>query len=225
MSKSFSPAVIWATGFVVLLAISLLLGNFPLAVQSNAISARQYQKLIGPGFSTNWFKTAEPMKKYSEKDIKDVRAKKFSNLRIRCRADLYSYDYTATNFTWFLGNLTTVVDHCLVNKVFPIISWIHHHAEAYASKDDHVAYVAWWTAVANTLKYKDYKLSFNLFTELGIDECGKNCGESLRKRPDKYNRRTSDVVKAIRFTGGKNDNESSFLHRQEKWQRTWKKSS
>lgn len=171
-----SLAVIWATRFVVLLAIRLLLGNFPLAVQSNAISPRQYQKLIGPGFSTNWFKTAEPIKKYSEKNIKDVRAKKFSNLRIRYRADLYSYDYTATNFTWFLGNFATVVGHCLANKVIPIISWIFHHAEAYASKDDRVAYVAWWTVVANTLKYKDYKLSFNLFTELGIDECGKNCG-------------------------------------------------
>ncbi|KAJ7321513.1 hypothetical protein OS493_034568 [Desmophyllum pertusum] len=57
--------------------------------------------------------TEEPMKKYSEENIKDVHDKGFRNLRLRCRADLYSYNYTATNFTWFLGNLTIVVDDCL----------------------------------------------------------------------------------------------------------------
>ena len=205
MSKLPSISVASATKFVILLVIGLLFGNFLMVVQSNAISPKRYQKLIGPGFSTNWFKTTEPMAKYSEQNIIDVRNKNFSNLRLRCRADLYSYDYTATNFTWFLGNLTTVVDHCLKNKVIPIISWIHHHAEAFASEDDRVAYVAWWTAVANELKDKDYKLSFNLFTELGTDDCGNNCGESLRERSDKYNSWTSDVVKAIRATGGKND--------------------
>ena len=144
------------------------------------------------------------MKKYSEQNIEDVRAKGFKNLRLRCRADLYSYDYTATNFTWFLGNLTTVVDHCLKHKFIPIVSWIHHHAEAYATQEDHDAYVAWWTAVAKQLKDKHFKLSFNLFTELGIDECETNCDESLRKRIDKYNNWTADVVAAIRATGGNN---------------------
>ena len=176
---------------------------FP-AVQPKPLSAKRYQKLIGPGFATNWFKTEKPMAKYSEKNVEDVHDKGFTNLRLRCRADLYSYDYTAANFTWFLGNLTTVVDHCLKHEVMPIISWIHHHAEAYATKEDHDAYVAWWTAVARQLRDRNYKLSFNLFTELGIDDCGKNCGESLRRRNDKYNRWTADVVAAIRGTGGKN---------------------
>jgi hypothetical protein len=41
-----------------------------------------------------------------------------------------------TRFTWFLGNLTVVVDKCLEVGVArtPIISWINHRAEAYASE-------------------------------------------------------------------------------------------
>ena len=187
------------------LVLTIFLVNLSVTVEANPILPTQYQKLIGPGFSTNWFKAAKP-EKYSEQNIIDVRAKNFTNLRLRCRADLYSYDYTAPNFTWFLGNLTTTVDHCLKHNVIPIVSWVHHHAEAFASEDDHNAYVRWWTAVAQQLKDKDYKLSFNLFTELGVDECKKtDCSESLRERTDKYNRWTSDVKKAIRDTGGKND--------------------
>jgi hypothetical protein len=104
--------------------------------------------------------------------------------------------------------LTVVVDKCLQVGVAPIISWIHHDAEAYATEEDLKNYVTWWTSVAKHLMDKDYRLSFNLFTELGVDVCGKlgelNCLESLRRRHDKYNRWTSDVVAAIRAAGGKN---------------------
>jgi hypothetical protein len=62
----------------------------------------------------------------------------------------------------------------------------------------------WWTAVANQLKDKDYRLSFNLFTELGVDICKKECGDSLRVDTVKYNEWTSKVVKAIRATKGNN---------------------
>ena len=62
----------------------------------------------------------------------------------------------------------------------------------------------WWTAVAKQLKDKDYRLSFNLFTELGKDRCGDKCKNSLRGNIDKYNQWTSEVVDAIRATGGNN---------------------
>ncbi len=88
--------------------------------------------------------------------------------------------------------------------VVPIISWIHHDAEAYATNKDRKNYLKWWTAVANQLKDKDYRLSFNLFTELGRDTCGKKCADSLRGDTVKYNRWTSEVVKAIRATKGNN---------------------
>ena len=45
-------------------------------------------------------------KHYSEQIIKDVRDKGFSKLRLRCRADFYSYNYSAANFTRFLNNLS-----------------------------------------------------------------------------------------------------------------------
>ena len=64
----------------------------------------------------------------------------------------------------------------------------------------------WWTAVAKQLKDKDYRLSFNLFTELGKDTCKRNnkSSESLRKKTHKYNLWTRNVTKAIRKTGGNN---------------------
>ena len=58
------------------------------------------------------------------------------------------------------------------------------------------------------VKNKSYHLAFNLFTELGVDECGTSCKDSLRENPDKYNEWTSEVVRIIHATGGKNANES-----------------
>lgn len=183
--------------------ISTVLG----ADATPAISPVAYRQVIKQGFATNWFKTAEPLSKYHAKNIEDIYLKGFRNVRLRSRADLYSPPYNSIDFAWFLGNLTVVVDKCLETGVAPIISWIHHHAEANASEEDRQNYVAWWTAVARHLRHRHYALSFNLFTELGLDECGgkkPSCNESLRLRTDKYNRWTSDVVAAIRGTGGKN---------------------
>ena len=86
----------------------------------------------------------------------------------------------------------------------PIISWIHHEAEAFATEEDRRNYIEWWTKVAEKLKRRKYRLSFNLFTELGIDECGDNCQGSLREDTIKYNKWTSEVVRAIRNTSAKN---------------------
>ena len=69
----------------------------------------------------------------------------------------------------------------------------------------------WWKAVASHLKDKDYRLSFNLFTELGVDSCGDNCGVSLREDTDKYNLWTREVVRAIRETKGNNVNRILIL--------------
>lgn len=51
----------------------------------------------------------------------------------------------------------------------PIISWNNHEAEALTSDYDRENYVTWWTAVASELKDRDLRLSFNPFTELGLD--------------------------------------------------------
>ena len=190
---------------VVILSLAVF-GFISAICVSSPIKPADYQKLIGQGFATNWFKTADPLSKYNDKNIQDIFSKNFRNVRLRSRADLYSAPYNTSDFSRFLANLSTVIDKCLEVGIAPIVSWIHHDAEAYATEDDRTNYLTWWTAVAKKLKNKDYQLSFNLFTELGIDECRKNstCGESLRMRPDKYNRWTSKVVKAIRKTGGKN---------------------
>ena len=175
------------------------------------ISPSDYQGLIGEGFSTNWFKSTNPLSKYHAQNIADVAKRGFQNVRLRSRADLYSSPYNDSVFVSFLDDLSSVVDDCLSNDVVPIISWIHHEDEANATDDARKAYVQWWTSVASHLKDKDYRLSFNLFTELGVDGCDENCGNSLRERTDKYNDWTERVVKAIRNSGGKNSDRILIL--------------
>ena len=58
-------------------------------------------------------------------------------------------------------------------------------------------------SVARQLKDRDHGLSFNVFTELDIYECGSNYNESFRRRNDKY-RWTVDVVTEIRGACGNN---------------------
>lgn len=178
---------------------------------SQPVSPMVYQKTIKQGFSTNYFKSKIPAKKYREKNIQDIYDMGFRNVRLRCRADLHSGD----KFNAFIEELVNVVDECLEVGVAPIISWIHHVAEARGNDDDRQNYIAWWTKVAERLKHKSYLLSFNLFTELGVDFCGKackpdepecpeDCDESLRENTSKYNQWTREVVSAIRATGGNN---------------------
>jgi len=166
------------------------------------INPSDYQAVAGTGFATNYFKTLA-FQKYNKQNLVDVRAKGFKNLRLRCRADL-----EGLNMTVFLNNLNTVVDDCLSEDVTPIISWIHHEAEAFANETHKQDYLDWWEEVAKKLKDKDYRLSFNLFTELGVDECNKlgiSCENSLRENTTKYNEWTREVVDKIRNSGGKNN--------------------
>ena len=84
----------------------------------------------------------------------------------------------------------------------------------------------WWTAVAKQLKKKDYRLSFNLSTEVGKDTCERNnrSSESLREKTDKYNLWTRNVTKAIRKTGGNNAQRILILGSPKKLPRTYLKS-
>ncbi|CAG2239563.1 unnamed protein product [Mytilus edulis] len=184
--------------FVVLVIICTCCFKDSLA-SHNPYTPIDYQKKIAQGFSTNYFKTLN-FNKYNKKNLADVYDRGFRNLRLRCRADLDNF-----NMTVFLNNLETVVDDCLATNIAPIVSWIHHEAEAFATESHRTKYLDWWTSVAEKLKDKDYRLSFNLFTELGVDSCGKACAESLRENTVKYNDWTSAVVKKIRESGGKND--------------------
>ena len=110
--------------------------------------------------------------------------------------------------------LEGVVDDMLANNATPIISWLNQQAEACAAESDRVDYVNWWTGVANRLKYKNYRLSFNLFTENGKnDKCYylDSTEECLRLNLHKYTQWTLDVVDAIRNTGGNNQNRIIIL--------------
>ena len=179
---------------------------------SEPVSPIEYQAVIGAGFATNYFKSSTsngptPAKKYRDDNIQDIYDIGFRNVRLRSRADLYDPPYENEQFATFLQKLYEVVDKCIEVGVAPIISWIHHIDEAVATEEARQNYVSWWTKVATHLKDKNYHLSFNLFTELGVDYCrneGISCDNSLRRDTDKYNQWTKDVVTAIRNTGGNN---------------------
>ncbi|XP_028401106.1 uncharacterized protein LOC114524176 [Dendronephthya gigantea] len=191
--------------FSIFIVIALSLNSLGRAAD-NPLSPEQYRDIIKQGFSTNWFKSCDPLSKYNDTNIDDIFNKGFRNLRLRARADLiYGIGPKPCNsMESFLQNLTTVVDKCLDVGIVPIISWIHHADEINATEKARENYVWWWTEVATQLREKDYRLSFNLFTELGIDASCGACEESLRRDNDKYNNWTRDVIAAIRKTGGKN---------------------
>ena len=172
---------------------------------SQPVSAADYQSIIKQGFATNYFKTRLPTAdKYRTKNIQDIYDKGFRNVRLRCRPKLYEDQYDTSEFTYFLTNLTEVVDECIRVGVAPIISWEHHIAEANATEADRHNYIDWWKRVAEKLKDRNYHLSYNLFTELGTDVCQRHCGASLRRNKPKYYDWTSAVIKTIRDTGEKN---------------------
>ena len=114
------------------------------------ITPVDYQKIIGTGFSTDYFKTLD-FSKYHSQNIHDVYNRGFRNLRLRSRADL-----EGLNMTVFLANLETVVDDCLSVGVTPVISWIHHEDEANATEEARERYLTWWDQVATKLKNKNY---------------------------------------------------------------------
>ena len=172
---------------------------------SQPIPATVYHGIIKQGFSTNYFKSdRQAVKNFNAQNIQDVYDRGFRNLRLRCRAGPYQKDYNSDKFMMFLNKLEEVVDECIKVGVAPIISWINHEAEAYATEEERELYLLWWRKVAEKLQDKNYHLSFNLFTELGVDECGNDCSQSLRENINKYNEWTDAVVRTIRTAGGKN---------------------
>ena len=171
---------------------------------SQPISPEDYQVILGQGYTTNYFKSKKLAVRYRTENIQDVYDKGFRNLRIHSRADLFNTT-SETRFQEFLTTLTEVVDECLRVGVAPVISWIHHEAEANATEEHRQNYLDWWKRVALELKDRSYNLSFNLFNELGVDKsCGDMCADSLRVNKEKYNNWTQEVVWTIRATDGKN---------------------
>ena len=187
---------------------------------SQPLTPTEYQAVIGAGFATNYFKSGtkenpKPAIKYRDDNIQDIYDIGFRNVRLRSRADLYDPPYENQDFDDYLGNLTKVVDKCIEVGVAPIISWIHHKDEAIATNEARQNYVTWWTKVAEKLKDKDYHLSFNLFTELGVDYCNEHgidpCDESLRRNKGRYNQWSKRAIQAIRESGGNNANRIIIL--------------
>ena len=174
---------------------------------SQPVTATEYHKIIKEGFSTDYFKPNNQLERdfsYNPKHIQDIYDRGFRNLRLRCRPEPYEKQYDSSNFTRFLDKLAEVVDKCIEVGVAPIISWTNHEAEAYATEEERDLYLLWWKKVAERLQDRNYHLSFNLFTELGVDECKHNCSLSLRTNITKYNEWTDAVVRTIRTAGGKN---------------------
>lgn len=179
---------------------------------STPLTASEYQSMLKYGFTTHYFKVLD-IDRYEPVDLDKIYEKGFRHLRLRSRSDLEGFNMTA-----YLINLNTVVDDCLARGILPVISWIHHEAEAFGTPEHKAHFVWWWNETAIAMKDKDYRLSFNLFTELGVDKCRHTtCNESLVVNTDKYNEWTYDVVQKIRNSGGNNDKRIIILTAPKKW--------
>ena len=142
---------------------------------SRSVIAAKYQGYLGQGFNANYFKRkGGPLPKYNTQNIQILKDLGFRNLRIRCAASLYN-DYHSELFrNEFLANLTKVVDDCIDNGIAPIVTFRHREIENRVNEEDLQNYLEWWRIVAEELKDKSYLLSFNLFTELGVELCRNN---------------------------------------------------
>lgn len=159
----------------------------------------ELRRALGIGLATSWFKVDDPTRDYARDTVKAVRARGFTNLRLRSRADVFGFAedrLDLASLERYLIAVERVVDDCLAEGVVPVVSWIHHKAEERARTVDGDNYVLFWTAVATRLRNKSHRLVFNLFTEIGE---GK-----LRTSPDTYNDWTRRAVRAIRTSGGLN---------------------
>lgn len=198
-----------ASAFIVYACCLASAVNTEVIDYNKPISPEVYQKLIGHGFSVKYFtKLTDPfLKNYDPQNIQDIYDAGFRNLRLRSCAACYPYPYNTTNFTnTFLGGLEDVVDRCLEVGVTPIISWANSIALTYSNEEDEVNYIRWWSKVANRLRDKDYRLGFNLVTELADIHCKIiGCSESISENTEKYTRWMTKVVRAIRRTGGNNE--------------------
>ena len=121
------------------------------------VSAVDWAKGAGAGFSTNYFKSQNPMNKYNEQNLIHVSEEGFSNLRLRSNGSIHTVENEGV-FNEFLDNLETVVDDCIRHGITPIISWLHHDAEIHPSEAYRQQYIQWWTGVAERLKNKNYRL-------------------------------------------------------------------
>ena len=175
---------------------------------SQPVTAADYHKIIKEGFATNYFKSDFGVRnryKYNSKNIQDIYDRGFRNVRLRARPRIYNTPYEKDiQFTWFLNNLTMVVDDCIRVGVAPIISWENHIGEEFATEEERGYFLDFWRLVAEKLKDRNYHLSFNIFTELGTGYCKTQCEQSLRTNITKYNEWTRAVVNTIRSAGGKN---------------------
>ena len=153
---------------------------------SRSVTATKYQGYLGQGFNANYFKReGGPLPKYNPENIQILKDLGFRNLRIRCDASLYDQDgYHSERFrNEFLANLTKVVDDCINNGIAPIVTFRHREIENRANEEDRQNYLEWWRIVAEELKDKSYLLSFNLFTEMGVEICRNKspfCWENWR---------------------------------------------
>ena len=142
---------------------------------SRPVTAVEYQGYLGQGFNANYFKSkkGDPLAKYNPENIQILKHLGFRNLRIRCVASRYDdVGYHSEPFrNEFLANLKRVVDDCIDNGIAPIVTFRHREIENRANEEDLQNYLEWWRIVAEELKDKSYLLSFNLFTEMGVEIC------------------------------------------------------
>ena len=187
---------------------------------ASAISAEDYQDVLGIGFATSWFKTSNLGKDYTLSSLtttmSDLKAAGFSNLRLRSRADIWGFaDTDSDNFVAatdinqasmdeYLAELDIVLDASLAAGVAPTISWIHHSAEGRANTDDGDNFVEWWGAVATHTANRDYRLSFNLMTEVGNQDSNGDGISGVFDSSETWNDWTSRAIGAIRDSGGNN---------------------
>lgn len=143
-----------------LLTAGVMLGgvsnSFAKITGADALTAKEYQQILGRGIAASWFKNKFSNKSQGD-DLMDFRARGFDHVRYRINAEIFS----GNGF----DQIESEIYRCISEDLIPVISWINHSAELNATDADMNAYVDWWEDLA--IRFKGQHLvAFNLFTEI-----------------------------------------------------------
>lgn len=151
----------------------------------NPLSPEAYQKMLGRGMDTDWAKTKEGRKYYSETAVKKFRQAGISHVRIRVK-DSVSDE--------LFQKLDVQIQDCLRYGMIPVLAYQADEFKNSVSDESMAKAVEWWKTVAEHYKDYSYLLSFDLMIE---------CSDALNKQPQRLNEYFEKAVSAVRVTNPK----------------------
>ncbi len=144
------------------------------------ISPEDYAAALGKGFDVNWVKSASQAGYYSVELLQQIKERGFKHIRLRTNLE---------SPTEFINISCPIVQDCLDNDMYPIISFGGHMLEENPDSTNIANFVNWWRTVAQFYKNYSHRVTFDLLIEIS---------GQLADEPETLNDIYEQTVAAIR---------------------------